>query len=383
VRIRWAMLAGAVVLAASAAAEDTRTLDSELEKLSYAFGMEAGANLRKYALQVDPDLLLRGLKDALSGDRTLLTEMEMRALIADLRGRLTKPPNDADTPRTTQELAEKNRAAGQAFLAANKVRMGIITLASGVQYEILREGEGARPTIDDTVAAHYRGTLIDGTQFDSSYERKRPATLHIQQTIAGWREALQLMPVGSKWRVFIPSDLAYGARSAGDVIGANSTLIFEVELLSIAGARQAQNVASDVVDIQFYFKVDPRLTRGLYMGDRWITPSTYVGAGGQNTVSARARCVDRGGRPIEVSPTWIASDPEMVAVSPGEGNEVQILVKRAGKSSLLVTSQGVTEELDITAMQKGEAIGIEIAQKSTTGTGGVVSNSVTHGVSTP
>jgi FKBP-type peptidyl-prolyl cis-trans isomerase FklB len=139
-----------------------------------------------------------------------------------------------------KEAADKNKAEGEAFLAANKSKEGIVTLPSGLQYKILTEGKGPKPTAADTVVCNYRGTLINGTEFDSSYKRGEPATFPVGGVIKGWTEALQLMPVGSKWQLFIPSGMAYGERGAGADIGPNATLIFEVELISIQEKPKAE-----------------------------------------------------------------------------------------------------------------------------------------------
>jgi FKBP-type peptidyl-prolyl cis-trans isomerase FklB len=158
----------------------------------------------------------------------LLTEEEARAAIMHLQAQLRQKQIEA------MKLAgEKNQKAGEAFLAENKKKEGVVTLPSGLQYKILKAGEGKKPTAEDTVVCNYRGTLIDGTEFDSSYKRGEPATFPVRGVIKGWTEALQLMPVGSKWQLFIPPTLAYGERGAGAQIGPDATLIFEVELISI------------------------------------------------------------------------------------------------------------------------------------------------------
>ncbi|MGH9712514.1 MAG: FKBP-type peptidyl-prolyl cis-trans isomerase [Candidatus Acidiferrales bacterium] len=197
------------------------TLTTQKDKTSYAIGMNFGESLHKQSVEVDPNILMRGMKDALAGGKTLLTEEEARALIAELQGELRK------------KMEEKMAKEGEAFLAANKTKEGVVTLPSGLQYKILKAGTGEKPTTSDSVVCNYRGTLINGKEFDSSYKRGQPATFPVSGVIKGWTEALQLMPVGSKWELFVPADLAYGARGAGGDIGPNSTLIFEVELISI------------------------------------------------------------------------------------------------------------------------------------------------------
>jgi FKBP-type peptidyl-prolyl cis-trans isomerase len=203
-------------------------LPTQKDKESYAIGMNWGSQLRKQSVDVNPDILVQGMKDALSGGKTLLTEDEARAALAELQTGLR-----AKQEQRMKELGEANKKEGEVFLAANKAKEGVLTLPSGLQYKILQPGTGAKPTATDTVVCNYRGTLINGTEFDSSYKRGQPATFPVGRVIKGWTEALQLMPTGSKWQLVIPSDLAYGERGAGADIGPNATLIFEVELLSI------------------------------------------------------------------------------------------------------------------------------------------------------
>jgi FKBP-type peptidyl-prolyl cis-trans isomerase len=197
-------------------------------KFSYALGMNLGANLRRQSVEVDPNILSRGFKDALAGSKTLLTEDEARAVLTAMQNDMRKKVQEK-----MQQAGETNKKEGDAFLAANKTKDGVVTLPSGLQYKILTPGTGQKPTANDTVVCNYRGTLIDGKEFDSSYKRGQPATFPVSGVIKGWTEALQLMPVGSKWQLFIPSDLAYAGRGAGADIGPNATLVFDVELLSI------------------------------------------------------------------------------------------------------------------------------------------------------
>jgi FKBP-type peptidyl-prolyl cis-trans isomerase FklB len=204
------------------------TLKTQKDKFSYALGMKMGANLHKQSVPVDPNMLARGLKDALAGGKTLLTDDEAQAAIMEVQNDLRKKQQEK-----MQQAGEGNKKEGEAFLAANKGKEGVVTLPSGLQYKILKEGTGPKPTASDSVVCNYRGTLINGTEFDSSYKRGQPATFPVSGVIKGWTEALQLMPVGSKWQLFIPSDLAYGEHGPSPEIGPNSTLTFEVELLSI------------------------------------------------------------------------------------------------------------------------------------------------------
>jgi FKBP-type peptidyl-prolyl cis-trans isomerase len=203
-------------------------LKTSKDKFSYALGMRMGANLKKQEVPVDPAILSRGLRDALGGGKTLMTEQEAQAALSDVQNDLRKKQQEK-----MQAEGAANKKDGDAFLAANKGKDGVVTTPSGLQYKILKEGTGPKPAATDSVVCNYKGTLINGTEFDSSYKRGQPATFPVSGVIKGWTEALQLMPVGSKWQLFIPSELAYGERGPGPEIGPNSTLIFEVELLSI------------------------------------------------------------------------------------------------------------------------------------------------------
>ena len=195
--------------------------------------MSMGKNLHRDSIEIDPNIMLQGMKDAMGGGKTLLTDEEAQAAIAQLQNDLRKKQE-----AKTQAAEETNQKAGDAFLAANKTKEGVVTLPSGLQYKILKAGTGPKPTASDSVVCNYRGTLIDGTEFDSSYKSGQPATFPVSGVIKGWTEALQLMPVGSKWQLFVPPALAYGARGAGSDIGPDSTLVFEVELLSIQPKAQ-------------------------------------------------------------------------------------------------------------------------------------------------
>ena len=214
--------------AAAAKSAAPLALKTQKDKFSYALGMKMGANLQRQSVPVDPNILARGLKDGLAGGKTLLTDAEAQAAITAVQDEMRKQQQEK-----MKQAGNVNKKEGTDFLAANKGKEGIVTLPSGLQYKILTEGKGAKPTASDSVVCNYRGTLINGTEFDSSYKRGQPATFPVGGVIKGWTEALQLMPVGSKWQLFIPPDLAYGERGAGADIGPDSTLIFEVELLSI------------------------------------------------------------------------------------------------------------------------------------------------------
>jgi len=206
------------------------TLTTKKQKQSYAIGMNIGIGMKKDGVDIDPAILAAGVKDAVAGGRTLLNEAEAREIFLKLRSEMmAKQQADA------QRIGEANKQAGQQFLSANKSKEGVVTLPSGLQYKVLKDGSGSKPTGSDSVICNYRGTLIDGKEFDSSYKRGQPATFSIGQVIKGWTEALQLMPVGSKWQLYVPADLAYGERSPSPDIPPNSTLVFDVELLAIKG----------------------------------------------------------------------------------------------------------------------------------------------------
>jgi FKBP-type peptidyl-prolyl cis-trans isomerase FklB len=226
-RIAMAMCV-AVALSGAAFAADTPELKTDKEKISYSIGMEIGGNLKRGSVEVDPDLLAKGLKDSYGGGKTILTEDQARQAIADFQKTLM-----AKQAETMQKLSEKNKADGEKFLAENGKKEGVKTLPSGLQYKEIAPGTGKSPKTTDTVTTHYKGTLIDGTEFDSSYKRGEPVSFPVSGVIAGWTEALQLMKEGAKWQLFVPPNLAYGERGAGREIGPNATLIFEVELISI------------------------------------------------------------------------------------------------------------------------------------------------------
>ena len=234
--MRWMTVLAMAMVAGVAAAQDAPALKAERDKVSYALGMDLGNQLKKLSIDVDPAVFGQGLKDSLSGSKTLLTEEEVRAAIAGLQADIKRRTAEAMKGTSNQALlalqAEENKKAGEAFLAENKKKEGVVTLPSGLQYKILKAGEGKKPTLDETVVCHYWGTLLDGTEFYNSYKRNQPMTIAVKGVIKGWTEALQLMPVGSKWQLFVPSNLAYGELGSGP-IGPNATLIYEVELLAI------------------------------------------------------------------------------------------------------------------------------------------------------
>lgn len=229
----------AVTLAMPAFAADPDTdkpapveLKSVKDKASYSIGLSIGRNMKQQGFDLEMSTLAAGIADGLRGDAQLTDE--------EIEKVMTAFQQDFETQQAgrMKAAAEKNKKEGATFLAANAKKEGVVSTKSGLQYQVLKEGKGPKPTKNDTVTTHYVGTLLDGTEFDSSIKRGEPATFPVGGVIGGWTEALQLMPVGSKWRLFIPAELAYGARGAGRDIGPNATLVFEVELLDIGEGKE-------------------------------------------------------------------------------------------------------------------------------------------------
>ncbi|ABW67381.1 FKBP-type peptidyl-prolyl cis-trans isomerase [Desulfosudis oleivorans] len=224
-----AMIAGLTACQKSA---DTQAappaLETDKDKASYAIGVNMAQALVKIKDEVNIDMVAAGLKDKVDGNTLLIEEADARSLLADFSKKLREKQM-----AEREALGQKNLEEGQAFLEANKAKPDVVTTESGLQYMVVKKGDGPVPTNEDRVKVHYRGTTIDGTEFDSSYEREEPVTLAVTGVIKGWTEALQLMPVGSTYKLFVPADLAYGPRGAGDRIGPNAVLVFDVELLEI------------------------------------------------------------------------------------------------------------------------------------------------------
>ncbi len=228
--LKWPFLLAAV-LATSACSTDTETTSSPLttdqQRFSYAIGYQLGQDVGRRNLDVDPAALTEAVRDGLTAAEPRLSREEMQAAVVKrLQARLAEK----------QKLEGENRQKGQAFLSENKLSEGVVETSSGLQYQVLEPGDGRKPAADSQVTVHYRGTLLDGTEFDSSLSRGEPTSLQVDQVIPGWQEALQLMPEGAKWKVFVPADLAYGAQGAGDAIGPGETLIFEIQLISVQGS---------------------------------------------------------------------------------------------------------------------------------------------------
>jgi FKBP-type peptidyl-prolyl cis-trans isomerase FklB len=219
----------AIFLATQASAAEERPALKDKDKLSYSMGVNLGQNFKRQGIDIDPDMLAKGLKDALSGGKTLMSGDEIKNTLANFEQVFV-----AKQAAKMKELGEKNKKDGAAFLAENQKKQGVKTLPSGLQYKVIKSGTGKKPKDTDTVTVNYKGTLLDGTEFDSSYKRGTPATFPVKGVIPGWTEALQLMEQGAKWQLFIPPPLAYGEQGTpGGMIGPNATLIFEVELMSI------------------------------------------------------------------------------------------------------------------------------------------------------
>jgi FKBP-type peptidyl-prolyl cis-trans isomerase FklB len=223
-----AILAFLVPASGCTAEEKKPELNTMKDKLSYGIGLNLGNDFKAQQIDVDPDLLARGIRDSQAGGTPLMTEEQVKETFEAFQKEMI-----AKQEAKAKETAEKNQKEGEAFLAENGKKEGVVTLPSGLQYKVIEEGAGKTPKATDKVTVHYRGTLVDGTEFDSSHKRGEPVTFPVNGVIAGWTEALQLMKEGAKWQLFIPSALAYGERGAGPVIGPNSTLIFEVELIKV------------------------------------------------------------------------------------------------------------------------------------------------------
>jgi len=222
-RLKLIVVLGIVFFVSQVSAEEKQVLQNQKEKVSYSIGLNIGNNLKKQSIDIDMNIFAKGIQDGLSGASPLLNKEEIQETMVAFQ----------------REMMEKYKKQGEAFLAENKKKEAVKILPDGLQYKVIKAGTGKKPKADDTVTVNYRGTLIDGTEFDSSYKRGQPATFPVSGgMIKGWSEALQLMQEGAKWELFIPPNLAYGERGMGGIIGPNSTLIFEVELVSIKEKTQ-------------------------------------------------------------------------------------------------------------------------------------------------
>jgi len=229
--MKMKLVAAAVMgfaLSTTFAATDAMPLDTDIQKLSYSIGVDLGRNIKKQGIDIDVPAMAKGIQDAMTDNQLLLTDAQMKDA-------LVKFQKDLMAKRTQQfeKKADENKAKGESFLNENKLKAGVVVLPSGLQYKIITAGSGVKPSKDDTVTVEYTGRLINGDVFDSTDKAGKPATFQLSQVIPGWTEALQLMPVGSTWELYVPASLAYGSRNVGGLIGPNETLIFNVHLISI------------------------------------------------------------------------------------------------------------------------------------------------------
>lgn len=232
-RDRLMVVPGIMLLMAGCGGGDVGATLSEAEgRLSYSIGYQVGGDFRRQAVDIDPEIVLQGIEDALAGSEPRMPAAEMRSALVALQQRVDAG-GSIEQQQKKADSSAGNPASAEAFLAENAGKPGVETLPSGLQYKVIRQGSGASPGARDTVTVHYRGTLTDGSEFDSSYARGQPASFPVNRVIPGWTEALQLMRVGDTWQLFIPPGLAYGERGAGGKIPPNSALIFEVELLAV------------------------------------------------------------------------------------------------------------------------------------------------------
>lgn len=228
---------------AFAAPKKASDLKSEKDKISYILGHQIGGNFKKNSIELNSEIFAAAVNEALAGKTSVISTEDTQKIMTEFQGAVQKK---AEAKR--KEQGDKNVETGKKFLAENGKKPGVVTLTSGLQYKILKEGAGAAPKASDTVTTHYEGRLIDGTVFDSSIKRKEPASFPVNGVIKGWTEALQLMKPGAKWQLYVPSDLAYGAQGAGADIGPNSTLIFDVELISIAAPEKKEEKKEEKKD---------------------------------------------------------------------------------------------------------------------------------------
>jgi FKBP-type peptidyl-prolyl cis-trans isomerase FklB len=235
---KWVLALGVAFLTVAIAAQDAPNLNSQKEKFSYALGMQMGADFRKQVLDLDLATFSKALAASFNGGKTMLTEEEMRTIIADAKQEYQKKQ-----AALREEQAEATLKEGEKFLAENKTKEGVLTLPTGLQYKILKQGKGEKPEMKDHVVCRYRGVLIDGTEFDNSARHNDPVTFPVRGVIKGWEEALLMMPEGSKWQLFVPPDLAYGKGGAPSMkVPPNATLIFELELLAVKeGEREERD----------------------------------------------------------------------------------------------------------------------------------------------
>ena len=223
-RYLLSMVLSVILMAKPGLSEEKLDLEDEKAKINYSVGYQIGGDFKRQGVEINPEMLVKGIQDALSGGKGLMTPQERRKTMVNLQRRIA-----AQRKQDKAKQAQEYTGEGLEFLAANARKPGVVTLPSGLQYKVIRKGTGKIPGPHDSVTVHYRGTLIDGNEFDSSYRKGKPATFPVDGVIAGWTEALQMMREGARWQLFIPPDLAYGKK--GNL--AERTLIFEVELISV------------------------------------------------------------------------------------------------------------------------------------------------------
>lgn len=238
IKLNWIALLGVLLLsAAQASAEEPPVFKNQKEKISYGIGVGVARDFKQRGVELDVDTFLKGLRDELSGSKLLMTEKDLDLTMHAYERQLKLQQKELE-----KIAGEENKKTGEAFMAENAKKEGVISLPSGLQYKVFKAGDGIKPVDTDSVLINYRGSLVNGTEFDSSYRSGKPATFSVIGVIPGLREALKLMNPGSKWQIFIPSQLAYGDRRVYDV-GPNSTLIFEVELLSIEKSEESSKTS--------------------------------------------------------------------------------------------------------------------------------------------
>jgi FKBP-type peptidyl-prolyl cis-trans isomerase len=226
--LKWIAVLGMILLAAQVNAQEAAAPTTQKDKISYGIGVDMAKNFKSLEMDLNFDMMLKAMKDVYSGNKLAFSDEELRSTLSAYQAELMQKQMQA-----MKTAGENNMKEGTAFMEANKTKEGVVTLPSGLQYKIIKKGEGKIPTDTDTVECNYRGTLINGTEFDSSYMSGKPAVFPLSGIIPGWQEALKLMPVGSQWQIVLPPQLAYGEQGAGRDIGPNATLIFEIELLAI------------------------------------------------------------------------------------------------------------------------------------------------------
>jgi FKBP-type peptidyl-prolyl cis-trans isomerase len=225
--LNWIMVCGLLVTSSQAWSADKTAIKTDRDKLSYSIGVSIGRNLKTEKTDVDLNLLIKGLKTTISGEKSLLSEQEIRQVMSDYQKQLRQR-----AMLSKQQAAGENKKNGDAYLSEYKTQKGVLALPSGVLYKVVKEGNGKKPSESDIVEVNYRGALINGKEFDAT-KPGEPANLKVASLIAGWKQTLSVMPVGSRWQIVIPSELAYGERGVGGDIGPNEVLVFDVELLAI------------------------------------------------------------------------------------------------------------------------------------------------------